>query len=333
MRTLGYTLYLDRPMSDPAAKIIGDGKWSDGLRGNNHAWPDFMWQPLAQTPSRRDYENPLVSSELVTSKIHPASLVAPTDDGGDGASNSYTSQDTPIEIPDNDNNGIRSTIEVADGGAISNATVTVDITHTYQSDLRVIVAKDGNSHVLHDRAGGSADDIKKTFDLPQVEGKDAAGTWTLTVVDLARADTGSLKSWTLDLTTGDGDVVDPGDGGDEGGEDTFTNDTEVEVPDNDRTGVTSTIEIANGGKIKAFAVTVDITHTYRGDLLVVLERNGQTYPLHRNSGGSRDDLNETWTVDGVAGSELRGTWTLKIADHARRDVGNLNSWSIEASWE
>lgn len=76
--------------------------------------------------------------------------------------------------------------------------VTVSITHTYRSDLRVWVEHDGFEGVLHARTGGGADDldVTKAFTLPAGS---AAGTWRLHVADEVREDDGRLESWTLTL--------------------------------------------------------------------------------------------------------------------------------------
>lgn len=329
MRTLTYTLYLDKPMEDPAAVIIGDGEWDTALAGDNHAWPDFAWQPLSQTPSRRDYENPLLRfDDLVVAKILPGSL-APEPSTG---SHTFTSQDTPLAIPDADANGIASTIEVDAAGAITGATVTVDITHTYRGDLRVILEKDGRTVELHDRTGGSADDLKKTYDLPQLVGAAAAGTWTLRVVDLAGQDVGKLESWRIELTIDEGAEPDEPEQP-TGGADTFAGaGTPLDIPDNDAGGIASDAVVEVDGTLTAVKVNVDITHTWRGDLVVVLEKDGESFVLHNRKGGSADDLRQTFEVPALVGKAARGRYTLRVRDLARQDTGRLNAWSLELAW-
>ncbi|WP_163997018.1 M4 family metallopeptidase [Pyxidicoccus caerfyrddinensis] len=77
----------------------------------------------------------------------------------------------------------------------------VDIKHTYRGDLTVtLTSPSGKSAVVHNRTGGSTDDLKTSFDLSAFAGEKAQGEWTLTVSDKARGDTGVLNSWGLKAT-------------------------------------------------------------------------------------------------------------------------------------
>jgi endonuclease I len=58
----------------------------------------------------------------------------------------------------------------------------------------------GKSLTLSNREGGSADDVKGTFDLGAFAGETTKGDWTITVEDKANADVGTLKEWNLELT-------------------------------------------------------------------------------------------------------------------------------------
>ena len=72
--------------------------------------------------------------------------------------------------------------------------------HTYIGDLVVsLVAPDGSTYVLHNRSGGSADNINTTYTV-NLSGEARNGTWTLRVTDNAAQDTGYLNSWTLTLS-------------------------------------------------------------------------------------------------------------------------------------
>lgn len=109
--------------------------------------------------------------------------------------------DTPVEIPDADMMGARSIIRVSEPGTITSLAVHVDVTHSYRGDLQVLlIGPDGSDALLFNREGGSADDLVQTFSSDAFNGSDAAGDWTLVVRDLARADRGTLNSWTLDIT-------------------------------------------------------------------------------------------------------------------------------------
>ena len=124
----------------------------------------------------------------------------------------YPSTDTPQGI--SDNSTTTSTITVPDDYCVGDVDVELDITHTYIGDLRVILTNpSGVSVTLHDRTGGSADDIVATYDdegatppdLPALSDFDdlpAMGVWTLTVTDNAGGDIGTLNSWTLRIGAG-----------------------------------------------------------------------------------------------------------------------------------
>lgn len=110
------------------------------------------------------------------------------------------------------------------------------------------------------------------------------------------------------------------------------------IPDNAPQGIVSHIEITGAGPVRSIEVEVDITHTYRGDLRVsLISPEGFVAELHRMQGSFRDDLKRIYTPEnqqdlanfisaGIAG---QGRWTLHVSDNLRRDVGTLNSWSID----
>ncbi|MGZ3146795.1 S8 family peptidase [Lentzea chajnantorensis] len=116
-----------------------------------------------------------------------------------GGSCDARTNSTPAAIPDLGT--VTSTIVVSGcaGNASAGSTVKVAITHTYKGDLVVdLVAPDGTVVNLHNRSGGSADNINETY-TKDLSGEAANGTWTLRVRDAAFLDTGTLTSWTLDV--------------------------------------------------------------------------------------------------------------------------------------
>ena len=83
--------------------------------------------------------------------------------GGGSTPSSYTNSDA-VAIPDNSSAGIVSPLNVARSGDAGSVTIDLDITHTYIGDLRVtLTSPDGGQVVLHDNAGGGANDIKTSF--------------------------------------------------------------------------------------------------------------------------------------------------------------------------
>ncbi len=113
----------------------------------------------------------------------------------------YPSPDTPIDIPDADPEGITSVINVPDELIIDEVSVTVDITHTFIGDLIVeLTSPAGTTVTLHNRTGGSQDDLNETYDPTEFLGENSAGDWTLFVSDNAGLDTGTLNEWILSIT-------------------------------------------------------------------------------------------------------------------------------------
>jgi hypothetical protein len=104
-------------------------------------------------------------------------------------------------IPDNAPAGITSTIAVSDAGTTGTVKVTLDISHSYRGDLRVVLEHAGRTVVLHDETGSYEDDLKLMIDAPTLGGLALAGDWTLTVSDNARADLGTLNAWSIDVVT------------------------------------------------------------------------------------------------------------------------------------
>ncbi|MFD7262268.1 M28 family metallopeptidase [Streptomyces sp. NPDC059874] len=110
----------------------------------------------------------------------------------------------------------------------------------------------------------------------------------------------------------------------------FENTTDVNIPDSPGAAVTSPITVSGvtGNAPTTTKVDVNIVHTYRGDLVVdLVAPDGTVYNLHNRSGGSADNLVQTYTVN--ASSEVaNGVWKLQAKDLAGQDVGYINSWKI-----
>ncbi len=103
------------------------------------------------------------------------------------------------DYPINDNATVNSPIVVAGrtGSASATTPVAVNIVHTYKGDLKVdLVAPDGSVYVLHNRTGGSADNIVQTYSV-NLSTEALNGTWNLRVNDNAGGDVGYINSWTI----------------------------------------------------------------------------------------------------------------------------------------
>jgi subtilisin family serine protease len=106
---------------------------------------------------------------------------------------------TRVNISDNSTSTSPLAVSGCTGNASATATVEVHIVHTYIGDLVVdLIAPDGSVYNLHNRSGGSANDINQSY-TRNLSSEAANGTWTLRVRDAASLDTGYLDNWTLDL--------------------------------------------------------------------------------------------------------------------------------------
>lgn len=108
-----------------------------------------------------------------------------------------------------------------------------------------------------------------------------------------------------------------------------TNDTDV--PIHDMTTVTSTIYFSSCSTVgsRYSRVTVDIAHTYRGDLEInLLAQDGSAYRLRNASWSDKeDDLVTSFSVD-LTSEMGNGKWTLRVRDRFAGDFGTLRSWGL-----
>ncbi|MFN4290388.1 MAG: S8 family serine peptidase [Permianibacter sp.] len=113
-----------------------------------------------------------------------------------------------------------------------------------------------------------------------------------------------------------------------GGGGSFENTNDYAIPDNNATGISSPINVTGSGTSGTVSVNVNIVHPYIGDLIVdLVHPDGTVYNLHNRSGGSADNINQTYSVN--VGSKARaGTWNLRVRDRASIDTGYINSWKI-----
>ena len=119
------------------------------------------------------------------------------------------------------------------------------------------------------------------------------------------------------------------------------------------TGVIGT----NVGDFALDNVTLDISHTWDGDLSInLVSPSGVSLDLSSNNGGSSNDYTGTVFQDGApsittgsapftgtfsaeggsmaatfAGEDVNGNWSLFICDNAFGDTGAVNSWSLTLS--
>lgn len=139
----------------------------------------------------------------------------------------YTSSNVPLSIEDSVPNTITSTLAIPGqaGYIIDDINVTLDIVHTWTSDLDItLIHPDGTRIDLSSGNGSSGDNYSNTTfdqqastsitagsapyagtfrpegDLQLLNGKSSSGTWKLEIKDNASQDGGSLNSWSLSIS-------------------------------------------------------------------------------------------------------------------------------------
>ena len=80
------------------------------------------------------------------------------------------------------------------------------------------------------------------------------GNWQLLVQDLATSDTGRLNRWEIEITPSANAAM------------TLSETPGMAIPDNNPTGIERQLTTNETGTVNALEVTVDITHTFIGDL-------------------------------------------------------------------
>ncbi len=175
----------------------------------------------------------------------------------------------------------------------------------------------------------------------------AGGSTTLSVTTTAAATTGTFAvtitgtsgalvhtagvSLTINATGGGGNAVK-----------SFSAAPALAIPDNNTTGVTSTINVADSLTVASISVSTTITHTYKGDLVVTLIGPDNTAAiLHNRTGTSTDNVTTTFSIATTAaqaltvfnGKNTAGAWKLKVQDLAATDTGTFSNWKITFNGE
>jgi subtilisin family serine protease len=144
-----------------------------------------------------------------------------------------------------------------------------------------------------------------------------AGTFsvTATATDTASQSGSATFSWTIS-PAGSGCAP-------------VTNGTDVAIPDLG-TGTSSiTIAGCSGNAGTAATIEVHIVHTWIGDLVVdLIAPDGTVYNLHNRSGGSADNINQTYTRN-LSTEVANGVWRLRARDAAALDSGRIDSWTLD----
>ena len=110
------------------------------------------------------------------------------------------------------------------------------------------------------------------------------------------------------------------------------------IPDADKQGLSSTIDIASDMVVERVDVSVNITHSFIGDLTIALTSpTGTTSYLMSHpsqgvlSGTGSSQQNIHFTFDTVLdwGETASGRWTLNVVDQQPGDTGKLGDWTLD----
>ncbi len=134
-------------------------------------------------------------------------------------------------------------------------------------------------------------------------------------------------------------------------------DTPIAIPDNSAAGAISTIAATDTSIVQHVDVTVNVTHTFDGNLtLSLITPAGTTIPLALRRGASGDNYTDTVfddeasttiasgtapftgsfrpenplsLADGLSGA---GNWRFRVLDVAGQNIGTMDDWSLGLSY-
>jgi hypothetical protein len=121
-----------------------------------------------------------------------------------------------------------------------------------------------------------------------------------------------------------------GGGGGTGTHKDFSVTTPTAIPDNDPAGADATVAVTGVDGAKGLTVSVNISHTYSGDLTLTLQKDGHDVKvLRQNEGGSQHDIVDSYTLTAAElGTSVNGSWKLHVVDNAAVDTGTINSVTL-----
>jgi subtilisin family serine protease len=112
-----------------------------------------------------------------------------------------------------------------------------------------------------------------------------------------------------------------------------------DIPIRDQRTSRLPVAVADSEPVSAIRITVDLEHSYIGDLVVTVEPPKTTgvppVLLHSRSGGATGRLRKTYDalnapgLSALDGKSPQGTWTLVVQDQDRLDTGMIRSFSVE----
>ncbi|OIQ15987.1 MAG: hypothetical protein BM557_10545 [Flavobacterium sp. MedPE-SWcel] len=193
---------------------------------------DFADLVVATTVTENSYTGDLEEGVRYYWRIRPINEACAGNFGeassfvtGVTACNDYEAEDLPITISNSESGDYETSISIAEGATVQSLTVSLDITHSWVSDLTVTLVSPDNTEVeLFSDVCFDRNDVLVTFDdnaeqgecgnNPAIGGTIQAqnslsafiggaieGDWTLRVEDGFNADGGSINAWSLNICT------------------------------------------------------------------------------------------------------------------------------------
>ena len=121
-------------------------------------------------------------------------------------------------------------------------------------------------------------------------------------------------------------------------EDSLNSGSAVSIPDNNSTGVTRTINIADTRSIEAVRLYIDVWHTARGNVDIFLKHpDGTLVNIESSDTSTRDDIIAIFPdtrqydddVNALIGKSANGNWQVIVTDNSAGDTGEIRYLAIE----
>ena len=323
-----------------------DGTYNLDLVSSGHGITDTAGNPLS-SPAPTGADHTYTVSATVTDSTAPtlASIerYSPADQNTDSQTLVYkvtfsedvTGVDASDFVLSQGSTGTGSTASLTGSGSVYYATVSAAQDGTYNLDLV------SSGHGITDTAGNPLSSPATTgADHTYTVSATPADATAPTVTSIERSDPAEAATsgrtlvfavtFSEDVTGVDLSdfALSPDSTGGGSGSGQFTHTSEPATRIADRSTVQDAITVDRSGTATSVSVAVDISHTYRGDLVIVLiAPDGTSQTLHSRTGGSANDIDRTYTPD-FDGTGIAGDWTLRVSDRAGGDVGTLNGWTL-----
>ncbi|MEP0927198.1 proprotein convertase P-domain-containing protein [Leptolyngbya sp. SLC-A1] len=113
------------------------------------------------------------------------------------------------------------------------------------------------------------------------------------------------------------------------------NQTAQGIPDNQPSGVESSVAVTATGTVTDVQVEISAEHEFLGDIsLTLIAPNGSTVLIQGRSLGRQTKLRTTYSLQTTPvlmrfiGQATQGTWRLRAVDHVPGATGRLLSWTL-----